>query len=57
MAWVNWLGRQKIYNTGLASIADIERLLDKVRLDDVVRVTKNTLSDTKKMFVTLGQKN
>jgi predicted Zn-dependent peptidase len=57
MAWVNWLGRQKIYNTGLASIADLEQLLDKVTLDDVRRITKNTLLDTKKMFVTLGQKN
>ena len=54
-AWVNWLGRQLIYKTGLTDINQIEDRLNSVQINDVKNVAKTVFDENKLVQVSLGK--
>ncbi len=54
-AWVNWLGRQFIYKTGLTEIQQIESHLRAVDIDQVIDVAKLVLNQNNLVQVSLGK--
>ena len=54
-AWVNWLGRQFIYKTGLTDISQIEHHLNTVQIEDVKNVAAQIFNKDKLVQVSLGK--
>ena len=54
-AWVNWLGRQLIYKTGLTKIQQIESHLNRVNVQQVADVASQIFESNNLVEVSLGK--